>query len=171
MPLLFFYSFFAFTNYKNGKTDNCSCEFPTYNTSRTGREWRYGYLMGADYPHEFIPYQEVIKFDRLQSNRQVWSAREEGGIIGEPVYIPSADNAAEDDGWVVVQLYLCKSHETQFVILDAKNLANGPVARSKQFFYVILQSLYFTNCAALITVKVRDFIPYGFHGTFSPDVY
>ena len=105
--------------------------------------------MGSDYPHEYIPYQEVIKFDRLQSNRQVWSARGEDGVIGEPVYIPSPNSTAEDDGWVVVQEYLCKSHQTQFVILDARDLAKGPIAR----------------------IKLQNFIPYGFHGTFSQDVF
>jgi hypothetical protein len=79
----------------------------------------------------------------------VWSARAEFSILGEPVFVPRPGlNREEDDGWVITQLYDCKRHETQFVVLDARNLGHGPVARA----------------------KLAHHTPYGFHGTFTPEV-
>eukprot|EP00012_Vannella_robusta_P007097 CAMPEP_0206194036 /NCGR_PEP_ID=MMETSP0166-20121206/6946_1 /ASSEMBLY_ACC=CAM_ASM_000260 /TAXON_ID=95228 /ORGANISM="Vannella robusta, Strain DIVA3 518/3/11/1/6" /LENGTH=501 /DNA_ID=CAMNT_0053610909 /DNA_START=69 /DNA_END=1574 /DNA_ORIENTATION=+ len=127
------------------QVDGCSCEFPTSNISMTGKPWRYAYLMAAEAGKPEIPYQEVIKFDTAQSNRQVWSARSESGVIGEPVFIPHPEGKEEDDGWVIVQMYCCKTHKTQFVLLDARDLSAGPIAR----------------------IHLNYHIPYGFHGTWS----
>jgi len=160
--------------------------------ARAGKKWRYAYLMASESPQKPIPYQEIVKFDREGSpsllsgfslgvlicewadlsghGRQVWSAREEFGTLGEPVFVPRPGperflsllpvfcslshngpvkpRRDEDDGWVVSQLYDCKHHQTQFIVLDAKDLARGPVAR----------------------LKLRHHTPYGFHGTFTPEV-
>jgi len=131
------------------KADFCSCEFPTVNTLMNGKRWRYAYLMASDSPQKPIPYQEIVKFDRLGLNRQVWSSREEFATLGEPVFAPRNREAEEDDGWVIAQLYDCKHHATQYVVLDAQNLARGPIAR----------------------VKLAHHTPYGFHGTFTPEVF
>jgi all-trans-8'-apo-beta-carotenal 15,15'-oxygenase len=81
--------------------------------------------------------------------RQVWSAREEFSTLGEPVFVPRpGPDREEDDGWVIAQLYDCRRHQTQFVVLDAQNLSGGPIAR----------------------VKLAHHTPYGFHGTFTPEV-
>lgn len=109
---------------------------------------------------------------------QVWSAKPEYGVIGEPVFVPRHHSSAstkdgihsrtstghegkkahgdimpydkdEDNGWVITQVYNCKTHKTDFVVLDARNLAAGPIAR----------------------VKLGHHTPYGFHGTFTPDVF
>jgi len=138
---------------KREKVDNCSCEFPTTHPFINGEKWRYAYLMAADSPHQPVPYQDIVKFDLLGKNRQVWSARQEFGIIGEPVFVPRPntfhDVVQEDDGWVITQLYHPKTHHTQFVVLDASDLTKGPIAR--------LHLVHHT--------------PYGFHGTFCPHVF
>jgi len=92
-----------------------------------------------------------VKFDRKGKNRQVWSARSEYGVLGEPVFVPKTNSldAPEDEGWVISQLYNCKEHQTQYVILDAQNISAGPIAR----------------------VKLAHHTPYGFHGTFTPQVF
>jgi len=132
------------------RADLCSCEFPGMHPARAGKKWRYAYLMASESPQKLIPYQEIVKFDREGHGRQVWSAREEFGTLGEPVFVPRpGPERDEDDGWVVSQLYDCKHHQTQFIVLDAKDLARGPVAR----------------------LKLRHHTPYGFHGTFTPEVF
>ncbi len=143
-----------------------------------GKRWRYAYLMASDSPQKPIPFQEIVKFDRegmylpfrctrpparthrsrltfalschsLGLARQVWSARAEYSVLGEPVFVPRPGLCREeDDGWVITQLYDCKRHETQFVVLDARNMGHGPVARA----------------------KLAHHTPYGFHGTFTPEV-
>ena len=76
------------------------------------------------------------------------------GIVGEPVFVPrlgysSSSQGAEDDGYVLVQLYVPETHTTEFIVLDAKAVDSGPVAR----------------------IRLKHAIPYGFHGTFSPHVF
>lgn len=132
------------------KVDDASCEFPTTNPLLNGKKWRYAYLMAADKPHKPIPYMEIVKFDRDLQQRKVWSARSENGVLGEPVFVPKPSlDAEEDEGWIIVQLYNCAEHKTQFVILDAQRLEKGPIAR----------------------LKLKHHTPYGFHGTFTPQTF
>ena len=92
-----------------------------------------------------------MQFDVQGKGRQVWYSH---GCIGEPVFVPrlgwrGAAEGSEDDGFVVVQLYVPEKHITEFVVLDAKDLAQGPLAR----------------------IVLKHHIPFGFHGTFTPEVF
>eukprot|EP01087_Luapelamoeba_hula_P012811 TRINITY_DN3615_c0_g1_i1.p1 TRINITY_DN3615_c0_g1~~TRINITY_DN3615_c0_g1_i1.p1 ORF type:complete len:606 (+),score=93.57 TRINITY_DN3615_c0_g1_i1:69-1886(+) len=149
------------------KADFTSCEFPSIHPLRNGLPYRFGYLMASDSPQKPTPYQEIVKFDRDGFKRQVWSARPEFGVLGEPVFIPRNGNVQhllsnpsalsplarspvlsqerEDEGWVVAQLFNCKTYKTEFVVLDAQDMEKGPIAR----------------------VKLAHHTPYGFHGTFA----
>jgi len=76
------------------------------------------------------------------------------GVIGEPVFMPrygyeSSVVGAEDDGYVIVQLYNPDRHRTDFCILDAQKVERGPIAR----------------------IKLKHHVPYGFHGSFTPEVF
>ena len=53
----------------------------------------------------------------------------------------------EDEGYVIVQLYIPEKHVTEFAILDAEHVDKGPVSR----------------------IKLKHHIPFGFHGTFTPE--
>eukprot|EP01117_Protostelium_nocturnum_P003756 TRINITY_DN15026_c0_g1_i1.p1 TRINITY_DN15026_c0_g1~~TRINITY_DN15026_c0_g1_i1.p1 ORF type:complete len:515 (+),score=183.34 TRINITY_DN15026_c0_g1_i1:58-1545(+) len=138
----------------NGKvscvqSDPCACEFPTHHPDVDGKKWRYAYLMASEEGYDLLPFSDVIKFDREQTGRQRWSSREESGVIGEPVFVPREGGTEEDDGWVLVQVYHYKEHKTQIVVLDAKDLAKGPIAR----------------------LKLAHHTPFTFHGTFSPEIF
>ena len=61
----------------------------------------------------------------------------------------STEKGDEDDGYVLVQLYRPGKHRTDFCVLDAKNIELGPVAR----------------------IKLKHHVPYGFHGTFTPECF
>ena len=96
-------------------------------------------------------YVFPAQFDSRGEERQVWYSH---GCIGEPVFIPrlgyrSSRAGDEDDGFVIVQLYVPEKHVTEFCLLDAKDLGSGPLAR----------------------VKLKHHVPYGFHGTFTPEVF
>ena len=92
-----------------------------------------------------------MQHDKLQKERQVWYSH---GCVGEPVFVPrlgwdSWREGDEDDGYVIVQLYNPEVHRTEFIVLDAKHVDRGPVAR----------------------IKLAHHLPYGFHGTFTPEVF
>lgn len=91
------------------------------------------------------------QYDAKHEARQVWYSH---GCVGEPVFVPrlgwrSWKEGDEDDGYVIVQLYVPETHRTEFAILDAKHVDQGPLAR----------------------IKLKHHIPYGFHGTFTPEVF
>ena len=92
-----------------------------------------------------------FQLDTKSLQKTVWYS---DGVIGEPVFAPrlgyeSRTQGDEDEGYVVVQLYNPDKHKTDFCILDAKHIENGPIAR----------------------IKLKHHVPYGFHGTFTPEVF
>lgn len=92
-----------------------------------------------------------LQHDSRGGQRQVWYSH---GCVGEPVFVPrlgwkSWCEGEEDDGFVLVQLYVPETHCTEFVVLDARKVDGGPLAR----------------------IKLKHHIPYGFHGTFTPEVF
>ncbi|XP_001635106.2 apocarotenoid-15,15'-oxygenase [Nematostella vectensis] len=134
------------------QADTASCEFPFSHPYRHGMPGtRYNYLMASARPGYNLPYRDIVKFDAAGNGRQVWYSH---GCIGEPVFAPrhgyeSCKIGDEDDGYVIVQLYVPEKKLTEFCVLDAKDLSKGPLAR----------------------IKLKHHIPYGFHGTFTPEVF
>jgi len=135
--------------------ESTSCEFPTTHPFRhcvrsSKVSTRYFYLMGGQ-PSVALPFSDVVKYDVETGMVSRWHS---GGVVGEPCFIPrlgraSAWHGDEDDGWIVVQLYLHKEHKVQFCVLDAKKIHEGPVCRLVMPFH----------------------IPYGFHGTYADEVF
>jgi all-trans-8'-apo-beta-carotenal 15,15'-oxygenase len=131
-----------------------ACEFPTSNPFRhcvrDGASTRYVYLM-AGAPCVAVPFCDVVKHDSVTNLITRWHSE---GVVGEPCFVPrlgraSAWHGEEDDGWIIVQLYLHQQHKVQFVILDAQQIHKGPICRIHLPFH----------------------LPYGFHGTFSEEVF
>eukprot|EP01062_Namystynia_karyoxenos_P058364 TRINITY_DN49921_c0_g1_i1.p1 TRINITY_DN49921_c0_g1~~TRINITY_DN49921_c0_g1_i1.p1 ORF type:complete len:537 (+),score=191.92 TRINITY_DN49921_c0_g1_i1:77-1612(+) len=136
--------------------DPACCEFPTVHPLRqvAGSDCprpRYTYTMAAD-GGAALPFRDIVKVDHLSpSGRQAYHA---GQVVGEPQFAPrlgaaSAQAGDEDDGWLIAQEYDSGRHETAFIVLDAKDLAKGPVCRIRLGFHV----------------------PYPFHGTWCPEVF
>jgi all-trans-8'-apo-beta-carotenal 15,15'-oxygenase len=62
------------------------------------------------------------------------------------VFAPRPGATDEDDGWLLSVEYRADEHTSRLVILDAKDLAGGPIA----------------------SAQLTQHIPQGFHGSFSP---
>lgn len=78
----------------------------------------------------------------------VWDAGERA-IVNEPLFVPRPNAAAEDDGWVLAAVHDAAAGQGRLVILDARRLADGPVA----------------------TIHLQHFLPAGLHGSFSSQVW
>jgi len=65
------------------------------------------------------------------------------------VFVARPDAVAEDDGWLLVLMYDAANHRSTLVILDARDIAKGPVAR----------------------LHLKYHIPYGLHGSFTSNVF
>lgn len=137
--------------------ESTSCEFPTTHPFRncvrspSNISTRYVYLMGSQ-PGVPLPFSDVIKYDLETGMVFRWHC--EAGSVGEPCFVPRLGKASawygdEDDGWIVVQVYLYEKNQVQFCILDAMDISKGPICRLNMPFHV----------------------PFGFHGTYTEEVF
>ncbi len=68
-------------------------------------------------------------------------------VSGEPVFVPSANGTAEDDGYVITYLYDKATQSSSFVVLDARDMGAEPLA----------------------IVPLPQRVPFGFHGSWIAD--
>ncbi|KAF9913948.1 hypothetical protein BX616_009265 [Lobosporangium transversale] len=129
-----------------------SVEFPAVHPYRHGLDTRYTYMMASSDPKRPHYFTAVLKHDLYGRGTKFWQS---GGVTGEPCFIPRGgyavvgkeDIRAEDDGFVVVQVYNPKKQTTDFAVLDAQTME------------------------LLATIGLKHHVPYGFHGTFTPELF
>ena len=125
--------------------DETPQEFPRHAHRVGTQEHRYGYtaVVGSD------RLGATLKHDVLTGARTMFDYGPGRGA-GEPVFVardgsdPASD---EDDGWLVTFTHANDGSDASFVVLDARDLARGPVAE----------------------VKLPKRVPYGFHGNWVSD--
>jgi len=81
-----------------------------------------------------IPYRDLIKINMEDPDQQqifhTW------GVVSSICFAPKhgwlgRTDGNEDDGWLIVELYVPESHLTEFVIFDGRNIDEGPLCRVK----------------------------------------
>ena len=116
-------------------------EFPRIHPDLNSKPYRYGYTVetsGPGFPAMLKQDMQTGKSDRL-----AFGAGRHGA---EPVFVPRQGATAEDDGYILTFVYDEASNASELLIVDARDLARGPLAR----------------------VKVPR-VPYGFHGSWVAD--
>ena len=58
---------------------------------------------------------------------QRWSPGQDS-FCQEPIFVPRPQSSAEDDGWLLAPVFRAATSTTDLVILDARDLQNGPLA-------------------------------------------
>ena len=124
------------------------CEFPSIHQQRVGRPYRYLYIGAAHADTGNAPLQAILKIDLNSGERQLWSAAPDG-FVSEPVFVERPNATDEDDGWVLALVYDAAHHRSDVVILDARDLTLGAIAR----------------------LHLKHHIPYGLHGSFTPESF
>jgi 8'-apo-carotenoid 13,14-cleaving dioxygenase len=122
--------------------DSSPQEFPRHAHAVGGQEYRYGYVAGVGQDR----LGETIKHD-LQTGARTSYSFGPGRGAGEPVFVARESATAEDDGWLMTFTHAHDGSSASFVVLDAQDLARGPVAE----------------------VAIPQRIPYGFHGNWVSD--
>ncbi len=113
------------------QVDDRAGEFPRVADSVIGLKHRYGYLMSmseagfGDDPS--TAEGGILKYDR-QTGKRTSIEFGRGRVPGEAVFVPSADPAGEDDGWLMTYVYDARKDSSEFVIMDAATMDNSPVA-------------------------------------------
>ena len=124
------------------------CEFPYVHPNRVGHPYRYLFMGAAHNPTGNAPLQALLKLDAVTGEQQLWSAAPQG-YVSEPIFVPRPDGTEEDDGWVLSLVYDASRHRSDVVILDGRDFNRGPVAR----------------------LHLKHHVPYGLHGSWTPNVF
>ena len=109
-----------------------------------GRPYRYLYIGAGHAPQGNAPLQAILKLDLTTNERQLWSAAPKG-YVSEPVFVPRPQATREDDGWLLTVVYNSRTHCSDIVILDSRDLNKGAIAQ----------------------LHLKHHIPYGLHGSFT----
>lgn len=124
------------------RIDERAQEFPRHDERLVGAEHRYAYTMsvdGEDFGH-------LVKHD-LRTGARESADYGPGRVTMEAVFVPRADDSAEDDGWLMSYVWDSSSDTSDVVIRDAQDLTAPPVA----------------------SVHLPQRVPLGFHGNWVPD--
>ena len=117
--------------------DDRPMEFSRVHPDYDGKQHRFGYLLNDGRLNNYFKYDfeksETITHDFGESCQ-----------AAEPVFIPKKNAKSEDDGFVVGFVYDKTTDLSDFVVLDAQNFSEAPLAR--------------------ITLPQR--VPFGFHGSW-----
>jgi carotenoid cleavage dioxygenase-like enzyme len=107
--------------------DDDNTEFPTMNMSLLGRPSRFAYTMHIS-PEPTLLFDGIVKYDtRRGTQDRHWFG--EGRWGSEAPFAPRPGARAEDDGYLVSFVHDEVEGRSEVVVLDATDLAAGPVAR------------------------------------------
>ena len=120
--------------------DDREIEFPRVAEHLVGLENRFGYAVGS-----FGDQNALVKYD-LSDNSSTLHDFGADRIPGEAVFVPSAESASEDEGWLLTFVYDKPTESSHFVVLDATNMSADPVA----------------------SIALPQRVPFGFHGSWIP---
>jgi len=139
------------------RLDDRPQEFPRVDERVVSRPHRYGYSAAigevsratvhpggtfTDGAFAGALLKHDLRTGRVESHRFPRDA-----VVGEAVFVPTAPDAAEDDGWVMAFVHDPDRGATDLVVLAAQDLAGEPVAR----------------------VHLPARVPLGFHGSWIAD--
>lgn len=126
------------------KYSESTAEFPRIDDRLVGHKNRFGYAATAEPDEGALGFaRRISKYDRT-GGPTVHRGAVLGQWVGEPVFVPRAADAAEDDGFVLFLVHDATRDETAVEILDAGAIDAAPLAR--------------------LWLDTR--IPFGFHGNW-----
>lgn len=129
--------------------DDRATEFPRIAEHLTGLPNRFGYSVSGTDGTALAKYDLQAGSGGHQGSGVHVEVKDFGpnGMPGEPVFVPAENAESEDHGWLMTYLYNKADDASQFVILDARDVAAEPVA----------------------VVELPQRVPFGFHGSWFDD--
>ena len=133
-------------DFKSERLSDIPCEFPRLDERRTGLAYRYGYVACDTNPgHRVGGFNAIARVDHRSGRFETYPVGE-GCATNEPIFVPRSDDSAEGDGFLLANVYDENRKASHLVILDAQNVAAGPLA----------------------TAYLDHRVPFGFHGNWRP---
>ena len=113
-----------------------------------GQKNRYGFTVRIDPNDSDNPdFVGVLKID-FQTGESELHEYGAGKNSAEAIFVPAEGaDPNSDEGYLMSYVHDENTGETEFVVLDASDMAKAPIAR----------------------VKLPQRVPYGFHGSWIPD--
>lgn len=124
--------------------DELGGDFCRFNDDYDGVANRFDYMAAFLGDNDVIgDFDTIVKYDNRTGARTLWHAGADGHV-GEAVFAPDPDGAAEDDGWLVCAVYDSARDHSEVVVIDAHDVEAGPIAR----------------------VQIPQRMPFGFHANW-----
>ncbi len=107
-----------------------NCEFPSYDSSRTGQYSQYAYLV--DHNPKTLHWTGIRKFNTdTGESLGNWSDGAEHCWYSEPWFAPADNPKSEDHGYVITFMWNAKKQQQELQVFDALDISAGPMARVK----------------------------------------
>ncbi len=119
------------------------CEMPRTDDRYQGRSYRHGYVISGRGPDGSSGTGHI---DHATGQFEMWKPGP-GDSVQEAQFVPRRADSSEGEGWLLVPVCRVNEMRSDLVILDAQNVAAGPVATLK------------------LPIRVRA----TFHGTWVPE--
>ncbi len=133
-------------DFKVERLNDLACEFPRLDERRTGLDYRYGYFACDSKPQIRVGgFNGIGRIDHRTGKIEIYDVGA-GCATNEPIFVPRSDDATEGDGYLLANVYDDNRKASHLVILDAQNVADGPLA----------------------TAYLDHRVPFGFHGNWKP---
>jgi carotenoid cleavage dioxygenase len=116
-------------------------DLPTIDKRHTGRAHRYGWFAETRDNDDTVDFAGIARRDFRTGALARWQP-EVGVHAGEALFVP--DGKSEGEGWALAYVYDARDEQSVLAILDATDVAAGPVAE----------------------VVLPQRVPYGFHATW-----
>jgi carotenoid cleavage dioxygenase len=110
------------------QADDRSGEFPRINDARATRQHRFAYNCLPNSRDFDFDFNGVVKYD-LETDTDETLTYGEHAVSGEHVFAADPDGRAEDDGWLLSLVTDRQTEQSELVVVDARHLSAGPVAR------------------------------------------
>jgi len=109
-------------------------------------DYRHGWIVSGNLTREGVRRGEgITHYDLKRGSNATWNVAE-GDRLGEPVFVPRHDKAAEGDGWVLATIFRSAEGRSDLAVFEATDIARGPVALA----------------------HLSSRVPAGFHGNWRP---
>lgn len=125
-----------------------SCDFPRIDARAAGvaHDVAYSLRFQPGVPGRIAQPNGVLKLDRRSGAVDVWEAGPDRQP-DEAVFVAAPGTTGQDEGWVMSMVFDAARGRSELVVLDAQDLASGPIAR----------------------VAMPRRVPFGFHGDWLAD--
>jgi carotenoid cleavage dioxygenase len=132
---------------KEERLDDRGQEFPRVDERRVGLPHRFGYSVAVAEKDDLLGTESSIVRHDLSAGTSETRSMGPGSSIGEAVFVPSAPDAPEGEGWLMTLVYSGVTDSSALHIFNAEDLGGEPQA----------------------IVHLPQRVPAGFHGNWVAD--